>query len=74
MGDLVNKYLPDTGPNKAKKDIDAAKKKYQTQDPKDFKHGLRGVMDKMGWEDNPDYKKAARPPEQKNPGRGVTKD
>ena len=75
MADLVKKYLGDTGPDGvSKKTIKDAKKKYKTDDPAYKKHGIVGALDKMGWEDNPKYKKSARPSEKKNQGRGLTKD
>ncbi len=78
--DLVDKYLGEkaydsnTGPDgNSKESIKAGKNKYKTNDP-NGKHGLRGALDKKKWNENPMYKKGARPPESKNPGRGLTED
>ena len=80
MTDLVEKYLgeksysSDTGPDgNSKKSIKAGKDKYKTNDP-NGKHGIKGVLDKSKWSENPMYKKSARPPESKNKGRGTTTD
>lgn len=78
--DLVDKYLDldeekyKDKPYGSKKNIEQGQKKYQTKDPAHQKHGIRGILDKLKWNENPEYKKSARPPEKKNKGRGLTKD